>query len=165
MMRKIYLILLIALMAVPAAVAQKKERKSQQEMFKELQDFKLKFMAQEIDLQDDQKERFAKLYGEMQEKREEVMRSAWEAERKVRKGKDATEADYKAAAEAMSRAKEKDAQIEREYDRKFSEFLTSKQLFKLKTAENKFRMKMDEMRHKHSKSPGKGAKHKSQPAD
>ena len=48
----------------------------------------------------------------------------------------------------MTEAKEKDAEIEKKYDAIFSEFLTSKQVYKMKDAEEKFRNKMHEMRHK-----------------
>lgn len=163
-MKKVLLILFLSLMSVSLAPAQtsepkaKKEHKSQKKMYKELQEFKLKFLAQEIDLKDNQKEQFTRLYTEMQEKREAVMRVAWQAEKKVKKDNNATEADYLAASEAMIKAKEEDAKIEKEYDKKFEKFLSSKQIFKLKTAEAKFRKKIEEMRHRHSEKKTK--KHK-----
>lgn len=79
------------------------------------------------------------------------MSAAWKLERKVKRSKDATESDYEAAAEAMSKAKIEDAKIEKEYDEKFSEFLSQKQIYKMKTAENEFRKKMQEMRNKRGK--------------
>ena len=48
----------------------------------------------------------------------------------------------------MNRAKAEDAAIEKSYDEKFSQFLSQKQIYKMKTAENEFRKKMQEMRNK-----------------
>lgn len=123
-------------------------------MWKELQEFKIKFLAQEIDLKDDQKERFAELYNEMTQKRMDCFKETRSLEKKIKDLKDkASDEDYKAVSEAMDKARTQDAEIERQYDEKFSEFLTSKQLYKLKQAEGKFRDKMAEMR-------GKKGKHK-----
>ena len=48
-------------------------------------------------------------------------------------------------------AKEKDADIDRAYDAKFATFLSQRQIFKMKEAEDKFRAKMNEMKQKKSK--------------
>ena len=123
-------------------------------MWKELQEFKIKFLAQEIDLKDDQKDRFAELYNEMTQKRMGCFKEVRNLEKKIKDAKDnASDEDYKAVSEAMDKARQQDADIERQYDEKFGEFLTSKQLYKLKQAEGKFRDKMAEMR-------GKKGKHK-----
>ena len=68
-------------------------------------------------------------------------------EKKLREG-NPSEQEYTEACRAMTEAKEKDAEIEKKYDAIFSEFLTSKQVYKMKDAEEKFRNKMHEMRHK-----------------
>lgn len=148
MTKKIILILLLALCGIVAADAQRHEGRNHDKMMKELQEFKLKFLAQEMDLQDDQKEKFVELYNEMSEKRIACMKEAWKLRRQVKHDKDATEADYEAAAEAMKKAKAEDSEIEKSYDDKFAQFLTSKQMFKMKAAEEEFRKKMEEMRSK-----------------
>ena len=51
----------------------------------------------------------------------------------------------------MLNAKEKDAELSKKYDDKFSKFLSPKQLYKMKEAEESFRRKMQEMRRKKSK--------------
>lgn len=157
MIKRIFLIIMLCLCGMVAVSAQgpgKHHGKDRQQMWKELQEFKIKFLAQEIDLKDDQKERFAELYNEMTQKRMDCFKETRSLEKKIKDLKDnASDEDYKAVSEAMDKARTQDAEIERQYDEKFSEFLTSKQLYKLKQAEGKFRDKMAEMR-------GKKGKHK-----
>ncbi len=148
MAKKLFLILILAVCCVGSVCAQERKGKNREQMMKELWDFRLKFLAQEMELQDDQKDRFFELYNEMCEKRRDCMREAWRLERKVKKSDQASESDYEAAAEAMNRAKAEDAAIEKSYDEKFSQFLSQKQIYKMKTAENEFRKKMQEMRKK-----------------
>ena len=132
------------------------EGKTKEQIFKEIQEFKLKYLAQEMDLKEDQQQKFFDLYNEMTAKRFAVMREARRMEKKVRKDGDATEDDYKAVTEAINKAKAQDASIEKEYDAKFSTFLSQKQIFKMKSAEDSFRKKLEEMRHKrHGKQKGK----------
>ena len=92
----------------------------------------------------------------MTAKRFAVMKAARRLERKVKKNENATEDDYKAVTEAINKAKADEASIEKEYDAKFSTFLSQKQIFKMKSAEDSFRKKLEEMRHKkHGKRKGK----------
>lgn len=149
------MILLLSVCCVAAVNAQGRGKKDREQMMKELQEFKLKFLAQEMELKEEQQPRFFELYNEMSGKRRECMREAWEMDRRVKESADATEADYQMAAEAMNKAREEDVEIEKEYDGKFAEFLTSKQIYKMKSAEQEFRRKMSEMRHKKGKHPSK----------
>lgn len=135
--------------------AQGPEKKDRRQMMKEIREFKVKYIAQEIELQDNQKEKFVTLYNEMSEKRDEVMREAYRMERKVKRNKDATDADYQAAAEAMNKARAEDVAIEKAYDEKFGTFLSPKQIYKMKTAEQEFRRKMEEMHRKKGKPKNK----------
>ena len=154
-MTKHLLLILALLVGGLSASAQKHEGKKGENMMKELQEFKIKFVAQEIDIQDSQKAKFVELYNEMTTKRMDAMRDAWKMERDLKKNKEATEADYQAVTDAMTKAKAEDASIEKNYDEKFATFLSQKQIFKMKEAENEFRKKMAEMRHKHGKKGNK----------
>lgn len=151
MTKHLLLILALIMGCSASAIAQKPNGKKGDNMMKELQEFKIKFIAQEIDLKDSQKAEFVELYNEMCAKRLEVMRDAWKMERDLKNNKDATEADYQAVTEAMTKAKAKDAEIEKSYDEKFAKILSQKQIYKMKEAEDEFRKKMAEMRHKHGK--------------
>lgn len=147
-MRRLLILVAIVLAAVSAVSAQPKAGRGadHEKMMKEIQEFKLKFLAQEMELRDDQREQFIETYKEMSAKRNEVMRKAWRLEHKVKKDKDATDKDYKAAADAMVNSRIEDARIEKEYDAKFEKYLTPKQMFRMKSGENKFRMKLEQMR-------------------
>ncbi|MDE5881815.1 MAG: hypothetical protein K2H60_08805 [Muribaculaceae bacterium] len=155
MTKHLLLILVLIIGCCSPSFAQKHDGKKGENMMKELREFKVKFIAQEIDLKEDQKARFVELYNEMCDKRVDAMRDAWKMERELKKNKDATEADYQAVTDAMTKAKAKDAAIEKDYDEQFAKFLTQKQIFKMKEAENEFRKKMSEMRHKHGKKGNK----------
>lgn len=139
--------LLILLLAVLApAVAQKHQGRSKHEMRKEMKDFHMKFLAQEIDLKEDQQKPFFDTYSQMMEERRKIFDETRNLEKRLRDGK-ATEEEYETVTAALTNAKERDAAIEKKYDEKFSKILTPKQLYKLKEAEEKWRAKMQEMRH------------------
>lgn len=143
-MKRIYLILFLLLAIALPGMAQKRE-KNRDEMRKEILDFKLKFLAQEMELTPEQQQKFFPLYTQMENERFELYREASRAEKKVKEAS-ATEEDYAAAAEMSSSAKLKEAQIEEKYNEKFKAFLSPKQMYKMKEAEEKFRKKMREMR-------------------
>lgn len=139
------LVMLLAAMA--PAYGQKQEGKSREEMRKEIQEFKIKYLAQEMGLTDSQREQFAPLYDRMCTERWKLFQTARQLERKVKRNKDATESDYQAAAKAMTAAREKDADLMKSYDAQFSKFLSAKQMFKMKEAEQEFDKRMRKMRH------------------
>lgn len=151
MAKRIIFILVLFISGAVSLSAQHRGGKDHGQMMKEMWDFKLKYLAQEMELQDDQKERFFQLYNEMSEKRRQCMTDAWKLDRKVKKSENASEKDYEAAAEAMEKAKAEDASIEKSYDEKFSRFLSQKQIYKMKAADNEFRKKLQEMRRKRGK--------------
>lgn len=149
MIRKLLLIVIASVVFSGVAFSQPKGKsKNREEMRKELREFKIKFIAQEMDLKDDQKEQFAEVYGKMNDERMEIFEQTRKLERKIDKDANATEEDYAAVSKAITEAKEKDAELEKKYDAQFRKFLTGKQIFKMKGAEEKFRQKMSEMRHK-----------------
>lgn len=146
MMKKLLLTLFFLIGCFSVVSAQVHHGKKNDKMYEEIQEFKMKYLAQEMELKDDQKDKFYKLYDEMNEKRLEVLKPAWSLEKKLKKNPSASEEEYQQAAEAMTKAKDQCAAIEKEYAEKFSQFLTQKQIFKMKEAEDQFRKKMQEMR-------------------
>lgn len=163
MIRKLLIAIVFTLICLPemnahddscetsAVEAPQKEKKSREQVFREIQEFKKKYLAQEMELTEDQQRPFSDLYDEMCVKKKDLMKTVKEAERKVKKNKDATEEDYQAVTEAWNFVRTRDAEIVEEYDAKFSKFLSQKQIFKMKSAEEKFRKKMEEMRHRNPK--------------
>lgn len=149
-MKKLTLLLLLIFAAVIPMSAQNKS-KDRQAMRKEIHEFKLKFLAQEMDLREDQQKKFFDLYNQMTEEKVKVFRETKALEKKLTDSANASDAEYEAVSNAITAAKEKDAEIDRRYDEKFSQFLTPRQMFQMKAAEEKFRDKMHEMRHNHKK--------------
>lgn len=146
-MNRLYLIVLLVLAGLMPVMAQTKG-KSRAEMRREVREFKLKFLAQEMELKEEQQKKFFELYNQMDDEKVSLFKETRALEKKLQDG-NATDAEYESVSKAITEAKEKDAEIDRRYDEKFSTFLSPKQIFKMKAAEDKFRNKMHEMRHKH----------------
>lgn len=146
-MKKIILLLTLLTAVLVPAFAQNRG-KDRESMRREVQEYKLKFLAQEMDLKEDQQKRFFDLYKQMTAEKVRVFKETKALEKRLNNSEDASDAEYETVSRAITEAKEKDAEIDRKYDKLFSQFLTSKQIFKMKAAEEKFRDKMHEMRHK-----------------
>ena len=90
----------------------------------------------------------------MSEEKFKVFTEVRRLESQLKNNPNATEAEYAAVSDAITKAKARDAEIEKKYDDQFSTFLTKKQIFKMKAAEDKFRRKMHEM-NKHNRKKKK----------
>lgn len=141
-MTKFYLIILALVATVLPAFSQEKDSGKQQKFL----EYKLRYLAQEMELQDDQKDRFFTIYIEESDKIRDAYKEARSLERKIKEEAEPSEEDYKKLREAQQKAADEQAEIEKEYDAKYSEFLTQKQMFQMKEAETKFRDKMQQMR-------------------
>lgn len=147
MKKTILLFIFASLLAFPS-FAQKHSSPDKEGRQKEFMEFKLKFLAEEIDLKEDQKKEFNEVYTQMETERRSIYKKIKAAEKKISDNKNASEADYEKAATDISNAKAEMTQIEKKYDEKFSTFLTKKQMYKLKEAECKFMERMRECREK-----------------
>ena len=127
-MNKLILTLVLILTAVSAAFAGGGNEK-RHKMMKEVKEFKMKFLAQEMELTDDQRDRFFSLYDAMMAEKHTAFKKVHEMEKKLKTNKDATEADYEAVARAITKSRAEDAEIDRKYDAEFSKFLSQKQIF------------------------------------
>lgn len=147
-MRKTILFLLLFAAFIPSMFAQGEETAKRNKMIKEGQEFRMNFVAKEMDLTDAQKQKFIPLYQEMCQKRIECFKEARKVEKKIKKeSKEPSDEEYSLIMQAQNKAKEQAAAIEKEYNEKFAEFLSPKQIYKLKEAENAFTAKLEEMRH------------------
>ena len=124
---------------------------------KELFEFKMKFVAQEINLRDDQRAAFTDLYSRLIEERDAIWRQIGEANRRIKDSSKPTTADYEYVNSVMVDAKAKNAALEKRYDEEFAKFLTPEQRYQMKEAEQKFHRKMEEM---YAKKEGKKTAHK-----
>lgn len=139
------LLILFTLIFSTSAFAQKQHDENKR---KEMMEIKLKFLAEEIGLKDDQKKLFDELYTRMESERREVFKKMKAAQKLIKDNKKASEADYEKANNDINNGKKQMAQIEAKYEAQFAKFLTKKQLFKLKEAETKFMETMRSCRDK-----------------
>lgn len=146
MKKIVYMLIMTLLACILPGYAQDKPKKSRAEMHKEMVEFKTKYIAQEMELTDEQKEKFAPLYEQMDRERWQLFRETRALEKKLKNDKTATDADYEAAVKAVNEAKEKGAEIEKNYNERFKKFLSAKQLYKMKEAEDAFNQRMMKMR-------------------
>lgn len=142
-MRRILLILTLLVTIVTTSFAQ---GRGKDEMRRDIREYKMKYLAQEIELKPENQKKFFELYEQLDRERQAISSEARATERRVKEDKNATDADFARASEAVSQARAKVNDLEKEYDKKFSEFLTPKQIYKLHEAEDTFRQKMREMR-------------------
>lgn len=147
----ITLMLILAGSLVFGAFAQGKcpGRRPDPKMWKEIQEYKLKFLAQEMELAKDKQQKFFDLYSEMSEKKRRLYDEVKCCELALEDDENASDKEYEEAFRKLTAAKEKDAALEKEYDKKFSKILTARQIFKMKQGEEKFRRKMARMHRKH----------------
>ena len=158
-MRKLFILIVIFLGGLTIAYGQEerpdkkdKDPVKKEKMFREVQEFKMKYIAQEMDLSEVQKKRFYELYEEMNESKKECYQEAVVMDRRLKEEKNASDEDYQQVRTAFNEANAKWAEIQKEYDEKFSEFLSPKQMYKMKEGEENFRAKFDEMKHSRRKS-------------
>ena len=144
-MRKFYIILLFVISAVIPMAAKGKGHLTPEQR-KEFREYKMKFLAQEMDIKDETKSKFFELYNQLSDERHKIRHEIRDIDGKIKENT-ATEADYS----RLNRLKDQEAELEKKYDAKFETFLTGKEIFKMKEAENKFREKLQEMKKKKEK--------------
>lgn len=162
MKKIVYMLIMTLLACILPGYAQDKPKKSRAEMHKEMVEFKTKYIAQEMELTDEQKEKFAPLYEQMDRERWQLFRETRALEKKLKNDKTATDADYESVVKALNQAKEKGAQIEKNYNEKFQKFLTAKQVYKMKEAEDAFNQRMMKMRMERKQKMKSGKHQKAQ---
>lgn len=150
-MKKLIFIVTMLLAGFGLAFSQDEDPAKREKMFREFQEFKMNYLAREMDLSEAQKKKFIEVYEDMTKSRLECFKEAKEKERKLKRDTNASEEEYKEASEALAKANAKWSDEEKAYNEKFSEFLTQKQIFKMREAENNFKSKMQEMKHSRKK--------------
>lgn len=144
-MKKYLLLLLLAILAIPGAFSQEKDRAK---MMEELQKFKIDFLAKEMELSEKQKAEFTPLYKEYEKECRQSGAEVWKFERELKRNSNASEADYKKLSELQQKSRDKHNEITKRFDAKLESFLSAKQIYNLHQGEQKFFEKMKEMRKK-----------------
>ena len=122
-----------------------------QQWFKNMVATKVEFLTKQLALNENQKARFAKEYTAMSSETSKLASETRKLERSVSKNTNATDLEYEKAAEAMTEFKSKEAAIELRYFNQFKTYLSKKQLFQLKIAENKWMRELMKQRGKGKK--------------
>ncbi len=147
-MKKLLLILGVLLLTLPMmAQPMHKDKMAKEEMRKEMCSFKIKYLTQEMELNGDQNLKFSELYTRLEGERHKLFHERRQLEKKINQSRSASEEDYENALKSLNRLRDSEFELEKRYDAEFSRFLTDKQLFKLKKAEEEFRGRMLRMRH------------------
>lgn len=138
--------------------AQNRPSKADREKwFKEMREYKHNFLAKELDLTQEQQDEFFPLYDAMEDECHKINRDTRKMQRAIM-DKDAdqvTDVEYEKAAEALYELKGKEALVELNYLEKFKNVLTKRQLFMLKSAEDKFTRHLMKQHSKHAKKEKK----------
>lgn len=120
-------------------------------MDREFKEFKIRYLSQEMELNESQRQRFNEVYSQMMDEKKKVMDQAFALKKKLKSTSNPTEADYKAVSEAFSNAQVKNAEIDARYEKVFSKFLSAKQIYQMQEAEHKFRDTLAKMKKNHRK--------------
>ena len=150
-MKKFILVLLIAISGFGCAFAKKDGDPNVEQRIKEVQEWKMKYLAQEMQLNEAQKKKFFEVYEEMTQAKIQCFKNAKILERKLKHDDNASEQDYQQVTDALNKANAEWSELEIKYNEKFSSFLSPKQIYIMKQSEMKFREKWDEMKHKRRK--------------
>mgnify|MGYP000765065882 CR=1 FL=1 len=139
-MKHILFTLLFIASTLTAAYAQGNGKKTNlNQWMDDMRQVKVEFVAKELNLTPQQKEKFAPIYNALNKELGKLMRETRALERSVRdKGSAATDLEYEKATEAMFEAKGKEAAIEKKYYPQLKSVLTKQQMFNLPMAERKF---------------------------
>ena len=138
--------LIIALIILPLASAFAQENAdsvsndgNRRKWLNDVKDYKYQMLEREAQMTPEQAEMFFPLYQELENKVFMVNLEARQREMQVSDNfDDATDEDFKQAAQALSDVKVLEAEIEKEYYPQFAKILSNKQLFLLKRAETHF---------------------------
>lgn len=129
----------ILLFAASVAFADRPDDAQRKQWFDEMRQLRINYIAKNLDLTREQRDKFVPAYDAMSRELEKVMRDTRSLYNSVKKkGDAATDIEKQKAAEAMYECKGAENAIEMRYFAKFKAILTPSQLFKLKAAEHEF---------------------------
>lgn len=129
---------ILSVMVLPFAAYAQSSDTQRSRWMEEMRKYKFDFFTKELSLDKEQQSQFLPLYEEMEKEIFKVNNDADNQIKKIAAQSEATDAEYKAAALAASKAKLREGEIQVEYFSKFEKILSAKQLFQLKQAEDKF---------------------------
>ena len=132
-----YFITLVACLCCISIFAQKKSQTSEIEFRAKQQ----AYMSQKAGLSQEESDRFFPLYFEFQDKKKEINKEAWEIAKQGKKP-GTTEEEYETIIDTFFDNQETIAKLEKEYIKKYKEFLSNKKIYMVYWAERKFSRNM-----------------------
>ena len=144
-------VLVLFVMACVVGVQAQSPRLSKEE-FRQLQQ---KFITERAQLNSEEARQFFPLYFELQDKKHECNRIAWQKQRKG-KNENTTEEEYAQIVEDVIQACIDVDRMELEYVRKYKRFLSSEKIYLIQKAEMRFHREL--LKDMRSPKKGKGKK-------
>lgn len=136
-------------MLVPVFAQNKHHREGDHDrMIQEYREYKMKVIAQELDLKGETRNKFFETYQQMCNERGPLMHKIGEARRKIRHQKNLSEEEYEKINRQLTECRDEGAKIEKKYDEKFATFLSQKQLYEMKSIEERIMNKAKELKGK-----------------
>lgn len=140
-----------------SAQAQRMSEAQRKKALTEMRNFKHTIFVQELELAEDQQNKFFEIYDAMDEELFDLAEEIRVLERKVSTDPNATDTERLAAARALFEQHKREGAIEMKYFDQLAEVLTPAQLLKLKPAERQISMRMARY-HGHKRSERKTGK-------
>ena len=133
-----YFITLVACLFCIATFAQKKSPNTEAQFRAKKQ----AYMVKKAELTPEESEKFFPLYFEFLDKKKQINQEAWKEVRKKGNEFELTEAEYEKITEQFFDNQETIAKLEKEYIKKYREFLSAKKVYMIYYAEQKFSRNM-----------------------
>lgn len=129
---------LLAVILAPCLLSAQSTAAQRARWMEQIRKTKFEFFTKEVSLTKEQQSQLFPLYEEMEKSIYKMNNEAEALMKKTAANTRATDTEFEAAATAAARTTLRQGEIELEYFNKFSKFLSKKQLFLLKQAEDKF---------------------------
>lgn len=152
--KHILLIVVCAMVALPAMAQQRGDYRQFRENIRE---YKHKYFQQKLDMTSEQANEFFELYDKMEDEINQLQEDARTIETKYYDAPEGTVTDieYETATKALTESKCKEAEIEKQYYEEFDKILSKRQLFELRKVEREFTRQLLKYHHRKGKKENK----------
>lgn len=143
-MKKLSILILLFIGTVCLSANAQNPDRNREQWLSEMRELKHDFLARQLRLSADQREKFFDIYDRMDEEMNRVQAEAKAAESRIydADASAVSDADYDEAINAQLALKEKESEIEKRSYEELKAVLSRKQLFELKKAERDFTMQI-----------------------
>lgn len=149
--RLLILLVAVAFPSIAGAQAKCPHNCSKGEMRKEMQEYKMKFLAQEMGITGEKQKRFFDAYTAFAQSQDKIFSERMTAKKRLEQKDNPTDADYAAFRNLQNSLKQKEAAADAHYRAVLDKILTPKEIYLLEEGEHKFRQKMHELKAKRRK--------------